>query len=89
MKKLTSEFRLAGRKSGITTRLIDESIQWLFDNPGNTLIVFDHHDSYLAREDMFRRIGRRMAIEHPHAFKNLVVNNERLTIMLKPEDEWE
>ena len=77
------------RASGRTTRAIDNAIQWLFTHPGEELMVIDHYSTREANEYMFRNIGRRMAIEHQHAFRNLIVDKNRLTITLKPKEQRE
>jgi len=60
------------RRCGETTRLIDKAIQLLFEH--GAIVVEDHWFGVdgrdwevhkIASEDMFRRIQRRLRIEHP------------------------
>lgn len=61
-----------GRRQGNTTRMIDRAIQLLFEH--GAIIVVDHwlpKDDYgnrisrAASEDLWRRVQRRLGIEHP------------------------
>ena len=51
------------RRSGRTTRIIDEAIQILFDK--GEVVVKDHYDSREATIDVIKKIHRRIEMEHP------------------------
>ena len=53
------------RKSGRTTRLVDEYIQLLFDvNKGETIKVSDHYPSNDAHRMLLDKIANRLKNEH-------------------------
>lgn len=59
------------RKSGRTTRLIDDYIQLLFTtDKGSTIKVRDHTPSNDAHRQLIEKIVRRLKNEHP----NIVVD---------------
>jgi hypothetical protein len=54
------------RKSGRTTRLIDDYIQLLFEvDKGQSVKVRDHYPSNDAHRQLLERIVRRLKNEHP------------------------
>lgn len=52
------------RATGRTTRLADEYIQKLFNNPGEWVLITDHYPSRRAYESLMMIICRRVAYEH-------------------------
>lgn len=61
-KKAISEWSF--RASGRSTRIIDESIQHLFEIPNKWITVIDHYDSKMADMMIVKNIKRRLKIEH-------------------------
>ena len=57
-----AELRLTA--SGRSTRIIDETIQRLFETPNEWVTVWDHHDTVQAHAILLDHIRRRLAIEH-------------------------
>jgi hypothetical protein len=69
------------RRSGNTTRLIDNAIQYIMD--GYVCKITDHHPSYEMQRNVFSRILRRIEIEHRHEFEQyLMVNKEKFYIWI-------
>lgn len=70
------------RKSGRTTRLIDDYIQLLFTTDKGSLIkVRDHYPSNDAHRMLIDKIINRLKAEHPGI--NIDVNYRERTIRLK------
>ena len=63
-KTLTSDYSV-NRRSGRSTRLIDEYIQELFTT--GRVRVLDHHSSREAHNDLFVRVITRLKVEHGFA----------------------
>ena len=66
----------------LSTRLVDNAIQALFRHGSITVVsnsiteilvgekaVQDHHESLPARDDFWKRIAKRLELEHPDQFK--------------------
>lgn len=55
------------RRSGQTTRLIDQYVQQLFASPGERLMIVDHHEGgrdYHANKHLLTILDRRIKSEH-------------------------
>lgn len=52
------------RASGRSTRIVDESIQHLFETPNEWITVIDHYNSKMANMMLVKNIERRLKIEH-------------------------
>lgn len=70
----------AQRGTGRTTRLVDEYIQYLYDNLDQPVVVIDHHDGFGGSRYLTERIVNRIKNEHPHDFRRIVVNNKNSSI---------
>lgn len=59
---------LANRRTGRTTRLVDEYIQKLYDNQGEWIEIHDHYPCNKRLNDrlVLDRIMQRMTIEHKY-----------------------
>lgn len=69
------------RRSGNTTRLIDNAIQHIMD--GYVCKVLDHHPSLDMQRYIFDRILMRIKIEHQQVYeKYLMVNTVKFYIWL-------
>jgi hypothetical protein len=62
------------RRSGRTTRLIDEAIQYLFTN--DTVLLVDHINSTEMSKHMLDRVVRRLYNEHRMTDKQFKITNE-------------
>lgn len=69
------------RKTGRSTREIDEAIQDLFNTGECT--VRDHHGTRLASEHAFKRLWFRLIAEHEHMRDNLLIDKDNFTIKIK------
>ena len=56
---------LKARSTGRTTRIIDRTIQWLFEHPGEWAIVCDHHNERRATSRLIELLVGRLKAEHP------------------------
>lgn len=72
------DYRDRFRASGRTTRLADEYIQKLFDNPGEWVAITDHYPSRRAYELLMMIICRRVAFEH-----QIVLDSNRYNCSLR------
>ena len=66
----------AQRGTGRTTRLVDEYIQYLYNNLDQPVTVLDHHDGFGGSRYLAERIVNRIKNEHPHDFRRIVVSNK-------------
>lgn len=77
----TSEI-IKGRRTGRTTRIVDDSIQRLFLH--RSVICRDHHPSRNADERLFKIILQRLAIEHDITVDSgLIIDKNKLIIKIK------
>lgn len=72
------------RRNGNSSRQIDHAIQLLFS--GKTVAVIDHSGHNIANIDLFKRIIRRLEIEH-HQPK-IIVDRKKLIIKLERSEPW-
>lgn len=56
---------LKARSTGRTTRIIDSTIQWLFEHPGEWATVCDHYDERRATCRLIKLLIGRLKAEHP------------------------
>jgi len=68
------------RRTGQTTRLVDKSIQILFE--GNSLKCVDHYNSRESNYSLFQKILHRLQFEHGLEDKDVEVNVKEHTIKL-------
>jgi hypothetical protein len=68
------------RRSGQTTRLIDEAIQTLFTE--GTVRIVDHHGTRMASELMFQTFMRRLSLEHRGMYDQCLIDKKRLEVTL-------
>lgn len=69
------------KRSGRSTRLVDEYIQILFSNRGEYITILDHYDSRSAHWLLITRILQRMRIEHPREKLDLDKSKLRLKLL--------
>lgn len=67
------------RRTGRTTRLVDQYIQMLFKD--GQIIIRDHHDTDKMHEFTFRTVLTRLQVEHPGVM--VESNKQSFTIRLK------
>ena len=75
MEKLDEKDRCSGR----TTRLIDGLIQELFKE--GKIKVYDHWDAIQSHEMVFKKILKRLSVEHPKIGLNADINLRIIEIM--------
>lgn len=70
------------RRTGQTTRLVDQFIQELYQN-GKTR-VYDHmNDNEEARENIYNRVLKRLSMEHPHDLAKIKKDDRTFEISFK------
>lgn len=69
------------RRTGRTTRLVDQYIQDLFNNPGKWIVMQDHHDN--GNKHLFRIINRRLAIEHQEIYTSDLIEAKEASCMIR------
>ena len=69
------------RKTGKSTREIDDAVQELFMT--GECIIIDHHGTRRASEFTFRRLLRRLEFEHPHIISKLTIDENNFRIRIK------
>lgn len=78
IKPISKNIRVCGN----TTRLVDYYVQALFDR--NKIIVYESHNNThsgkKANKELFKRVVRRLEIEHKHILKELEIDKLKLTI---------
>lgn len=74
-------FRTIGRRTGNTTRLVDQFIQDLFIY--GECKVYDHYPTRQASMMVYESVLKRLRNEHNHVWDHLEINKSRLTIRLK------
>lgn len=77
------------RRSGRTTRIIDQAIQDLFNN-GSTLVL-DHHRTEKMDERTFKIFLKRLHNEHQIVENHLIIDYDSLLVKLDyaPYSIWE
>jgi len=68
------------RRSGRTTRLIDEAVQALFNN--GSVVVYDHHPTKRADERLFEMLLERLSREHEINKTNSTIDRNTFSITL-------
>lgn len=59
------------RRTGRTTRLADQYIQDLFNNPGKWIVLCDHADGKVSH--LSNVINKRLALEHPGLYSSNLI----------------
>ena len=73
-----------GRRTGNTTRIIDNAVQTIMS--GNICLVHDITNSIETRNYLLHKITDRIAAEHPHVHNhNLCINEKEFALWLNNE----
>ena len=81
---LDREMAKSSRRTGRSTRQIDEAIQSLFTT--GFILVIDHHEHGThskANEQLFDRVLNRLYVEHSEVYDKARIDKDRLLIVLK------
>lgn len=75
-----------GRRTGNSTRILDELVQALFDK--GEVTVIDHYEDGThenANKNLFSRFLKRIALEHSGIVSRLEINERKLFVRLSPD----
>lgn len=71
------------RRAGRTTRLVDDLIQKLFNNPGEEIVVYDHFETRASHMNLLNMVKRRFQSEHANSGCELISSKSNYLKLIK------